>query len=98
MAQANPSFQGLANEMAILNNKIGTQGINQSIPHYEGDPKKFKEWLKEDEKYDILVQANQDRTKLIAYQSCRGPVSDLIHIYLTTHPNNTWAQLRTEQV
>ncbi|XP_060575694.1 uncharacterized protein LOC132733112 [Ruditapes philippinarum] len=91
MAQAN-----LANEMAILNNKIGTNGITQSIPHYEGDPKQFKEWLKEVEKYAVLVQANQDRTKLIAYQSCRGPVSDFIHRYLTAHPNNTWAQLRTE--
>jgi hypothetical protein len=52
--------------MAILNNKNGTQGIIQSIPLYEGDPNKFKNGFKKS-KNTVLVQANQNRTKLIAH-------------------------------
>lgn len=59
MAQGNQqNFEGLTNELAVLNNQLGTQGINHSILHNEGDPRQFKVWLKEVVKYSVLIQAN----------------------------------------
>lgn len=47
-------------------------------------------------KYLILLQANQDQIKLIAYQSCRGPVSDFIQRPLQNNANNMWDQLKAK--
>ncbi len=56
----------------------------------------LKKWVKEIEKFALLTNANDERVKLIAYQSSTGPVGDFIHRYLKDHPQNTWAQLRAE--
>ena len=46
-------FQNMAVEMSNVSTALGAQGINQIITPYEGDPKKFKDWVKSIEKYAV---------------------------------------------
>ena len=64
--------------------------MTQVITHFEGDPKGFKEWIKAVETYALLTQADTDKVKLIAYESCKGAVIDYRKIYLTEYkmPND----------
>ena len=60
------------------------------IPNrYEGDPRKFREWVKQIEKYVFMTELDAAKVKLIAYKTSSGPVSDLIERYITNTPNNT---------
>ena len=100
MAQADgnvaQAFQNLADEMGNVSIQLGAQGISQIISPYEGEPKKFKEWVKSIEKYAVLTNCDNDRIKRVAYQSSRGPVSDFIRRYQDNHPNHTWNQMKEE--
>ena len=72
-------------------------GINQIITPYEGDPKKFKEWIKSIEKYAVLANLwNDDRIKRVAYQANRGPISEFIRRYQDNNQQATWDQLKAE--
>ena len=88
-------FQNLAVEMSNVSTALGAQGINQIITPYEGDPKKFKEWVKSIEKYAVLANlGNDDRIKRVAYQASRGPVSEFIRRYQDNNQQATWDQLK----
>ena len=90
-------FQNLAVEMSNVSMVLGAQGINQIITPYEGDPKKFKEWVKSIEKYAVLVNlGNDDSIKRVAYQASRGPVSEFIHRYKDNNQQATLNQLKAE--
>ena len=89
--------QNLAVEMSNVPTALGAQGINQIITPYEGDPKKFKEWVKSVEKYAFLANlGNDDRIKQVAYQASRGPVSEFIRRYQDNNQQATWDQLKAE--
>lgn len=98
MADANVAhlFQNLAVEMSNVSTALGAQGINQLVTPYEGDPKKFKEWVKSIEKYAVLSNLGNDRIKRVAYQASRGPVSEFIRRYQDNNQNATWDQLKAE--
>ena len=67
------------------------------IPNsYEGDPRKFRDWIKQIEKYAFMTELNAAKVKLIAYKTSAGPVSDFIKRYITNNSNNTWNQLKVE--
>ena len=67
------------------------------IPNrYEGNPCKFREWIKQIEKYAFMTELDAAKVKLIAYKTSAGPVSDFIQRYITNNPNNTWNQLKVE--
>ena len=82
--------------MGNVSSALGVQGISQIVVPYEGEPKKFKEWVKSIEKYAVLTNPDNDRIKRVAYQASRGPVSDFIRRFQDRHPNNTWNQLKKE--
>ena len=92
------AFQNLAAEMGNVSTALGAQGVNQIVLPFEGEPKKFKEWVKSIEKYAALTNLDDGRTKRVAYQASRGPVSDFIKRYLELNPNATWANMKTELV
>lgn len=98
MADANIAqvFQNVAEEMGNVSVQLGAQGISQIINPYDGDPKKYKDWVKSIEKYAVLTNLDNDRIKRVAYQSSRGPVSDFIRRYHDNNPGHTWNQLSTE--
>ena len=64
--------------MAHITSAIGAHGISQFIPPFEGDPTKFKQWIKGIEKYALLTKQTDERTMYVAYQAARGSVSDFI--------------------
>lgn len=89
-------FQNLAVEMGNVSTALGAQGVNQIVLPFEGEPKKFKEWVKSIEKYAALTNLDDNKVKRVAYQASRGPVSDFIKRYSETNPQATWANMKTE--
>lgn len=89
-------FRHLATQLAGLSTVVGAQGIAQIVQNFDGDSKHYKDWVKSVEKYALLTNLNDDRIKLVAYQSSRGSVSDFIQRYLNEHPANTWDDLKAE--
>lgn len=57
--------------------------INQVITIFEGDPGKFKQWIKDIEKYAKMYDMNNKDIPKIAYVTCKGSVGDFIKRYLT---------------
>lgn len=98
MADANVAqvFQNLALEMSNVSTALGTHGINQIVTPFEGEPKKYKEWVKSIEKYAVLTNLNNDKIKRVAYQASRGPVSEFIRRYQDANQQATWDQLKGE--
>lgn len=89
-------FQNLATEMSGLHRAVGSQGVAQSIPAYNGTPSKFKEWVKSIEKYAFLNGVPADRVKFIAFQTSIGCVSSFLQRYFTDHGAATWEEVKTE--
>lgn len=85
--------QGLATAISLLNQQLG---VSHSISRFDGDPNKFREWMKEIEKYAIISQASSDKIKKIAYQASSGAVSDYIQRYLINNAEATWQQLKAD--
>ena len=98
MADANVAqvFQNLALEMPNVSTALGTQGIHQIVTPFEGEPKKYKEWVKSIEKYAVLTNLNNDKIKRVVYQASRGSVSEFIRRYQDANQQATWDQLKGE--
>ena len=58
--------------------------------------KTFANGLNPLKKYAVLVNADKDRKKLIAYQSTGGAVSGFIQRYMQANAANTWAQMKVQ--
>lgn len=56
--------------------------INQVITIFEGDPGKFRQWMKYI-KYAKMSKMNNKDIPKIAYITCKGSVGDLFKRYLT---------------
>ena len=89
-------FGRVAEQITGLTTAIGVQGVAQVIKKFKGDPKEYKDWVKAIEKYVLMSQIHRDRTKIVAFQSSEGPVSDFIQRYLTDNPAHNWDQLKAE--
>ena len=89
-------FQHLALEMGKVSTALGALGISQIIAPFEGDSRKFKDWVKSIEKYALLTDLDDDGVKRVAFQSSRGPVSDFIRRYQIRNPTVTWNAFKGE--
>lgn len=76
------NFDQINNQLNGLATAVYTQSVTQIVPMFEGDPKKYKEWLKAVEKYAKLTNISNNDVPKIAYQTCSGPVGDFIRRYL----------------
>ncbi|MEW8543127.1 MAG: hypothetical protein AB2693_06290 [Candidatus Thiodiazotropha sp.] len=95
MAASGEAYAALTNQMSNLTSAIGAHGISQFITPFEGEPAKFKPWVKSIEKYALLTKLTDERTIYVAYQSARGGVSDFISRLINV-PGQTWANLKAE--
>ena len=101
-AQAQPidpgvqAFQNLRLEVANIGQALAAQGISGSVSKFDGNQKQYREWIRSIEKYALLIGAQDDRKKMIAYQCSGGAVSGFIQRYMTANPNNTWDQLKEQ--
>ena len=80
MAQGNPppiqvnlDVQRLADALTSRND------LFVLIPtRYEGDLHKFREWIKQIEKYAFMTELDAAKVKMVAYKTSAGPVNDFI--------------------
>ena len=86
-------FQNLTAELTNVSSALTTQGIAANIPKFDGNPKFYRDWVKAIDKYAILLHVQDDRKKLMAFQSSSGAVTGFIERYMTANPQNTWEQL-----
>ena len=63
------AFQNLRVELANVTQALTAQGTSSIVSRFSGNPKNFREWIKSIETYAVLVNADEDRQKLIVYQS-----------------------------
>ena len=89
-------FANLTQELTNVSQALTAQGISNIVLRFDGNPKKYREWIKSIEKYAVLVNVPEARKKLIAYQSSGGAVSGFVQRYMTANPDNTWAQLKEQ--
>ncbi|XP_053387151.1 uncharacterized protein LOC128550971 [Mercenaria mercenaria] len=87
-------FQDLAIQLKNVSTAIGTQSVQHMISKFDGKSEDFKSWVKSIEKYSILNDLNDERKKLICYQTATGPVSDFIHRFINENQDCTWAALK----
>jgi len=91
-------IKSVGDQLAGLSTTVSAQSVAKIITPFGGDPKEYKKWVKDIEKYARLTGLNGAHTKLIAYQSSTGPVSDFLKRYLenAANQNKTWEEVKTE--
>ena len=89
-------FQQLAVQMANVSSALNAQGISQIVQVFDGNPKNFRDWIKQIEKYCKLTNIPEARKKLVAFQASKGAVSGYIQRYMDAFPQNTWNDFRGE--
>ncbi|MCG8104675.1 MAG: hypothetical protein N0C91_20110 [Candidatus Thiodiazotropha endolucinida] len=95
-AQFVAALKNVGDQMTGLSTAVNAQGVAKVIKSFEGNPKEFKEWIKGIEKYSILTRVPADQVKMVAYQSCKGPVSDFLKRHLAENQGQTWADIKKE--
>ena len=55
--------------------------LSSVVTPFEGDPAKFKQWVKEVEKYALLSGKQNHEIPTLAYMTCKGSVGDFIKRY-----------------
>ena len=93
---AEQAFQDLRLELNNVTHTLTAQGISGIVSKFDGNPKHFREWVKSIDKYAVLVNADDNRKKLIAYQTSSAAVSGFIHRYMQANAGHTWDQMRTQ--
>ena len=89
-------FQQLVVQMANVSSALNAQGISQIVQVFDGNPKNFKDWIKQIEKYCKLTNLPEARKKLAAFQASKGAVSSYIQRYMDAFPQNMYNDLRGE--
>ena len=75
---ANQDLTQLVGQLGEMTRAIHTQGISQMIQPFDGQPSRFRTWMKAIDKYAVAVGANDARKVIIAYQTSSGVVSDFV--------------------
>ena len=70
-------------QLANLSTIISAQGVSQIVGVFDGEPTKFRDWIKSIENYVLLSSGDDTLTKRLAFQTSRGAVCDYIHRYIT---------------
>ena len=86
----------LVMQLRNLELQLDVQNANRGIQLFNGEPDKYKRWIKQMEKHGVLVGADGERLKRIAFQASEGLVSDYIQRWIAGQPQGTWEQLRHE--
>ena len=78
--------QNFTNLLADLLTDISAQGVSQVVGYFDGEPTKFRDWIKSIEKYVLLAGGDVTQSKRLAYQTTGGAVSDYIQRYMAKYP------------
>ena len=74
----------IAQQFSNLSAAMTAQGVFNIVKTFDGEPSKFKQWIKDIDKYAKLVNLNNEQIPNIAYQTSTGSVCDFIKRYLET--------------
>lgn len=88
-------FRILGEKVEGMSQAINAQSIGQMIGTFDGNPTKFREWIKQIDKYAVLMNA-LNRRPVIAYQASAGVVSDFIQRFLQTEAAGDWNELKRQ--
>ena len=47
-------------------------------------------------KYDLMTEQGVEASKMVAFQTARGAVSDFIHKFIKYHPNAKWPEMKAD--
>lgn len=90
-------FRSVDGRIHNLTTTMGAQSVAKIVQNFDGSkPKEFKNWVKSIEKFATLTNIPVERTKFIAYQASKGPVSDFLKRYLDQHADHNWGQIKAE--
>ena len=56
-------------QLANLSTIISAQGVSQIVGVFDGEPTKFRDWIKSIEKYVLLTSGDDTLTKRLAFQT-----------------------------
>lgn len=90
------AFQAIRNDVRHVSLILGCQGAANTIKSFEGVLKLYHDWIREIEKYKLMVFASDQDCVMIAYQTSRGPVTGFIQRYREEHPGVNWVTLKQE--
>ena len=97
MLEFSQAVQGLNTNIERLVTNVTAQGLAQRIKNFDGsDPKKYREWVKEIEKYGKLNAIAPGTFTNVAFMTSSGPVSDFLTRYQETNPLATWHATKAE--
>lgn len=90
-------FGELTSQLTGLTSAVYTQSVSQVVTPFDGDPSKFKNYVKAVEKYATLTRLVDRDIPMIAYQTSLGPAGDYIKRYLDEKDENnqhaSWDEL-----
>ena len=69
--------------------------LSSVVTPFEGDPTKFKQWIKEVEKYALMSGKQNHEIPILAYMTCKGSVGDFIKRYFDETEIPSWNDLKT---
>lgn len=79
-----------------MSHMLSAQSIASMVQPFSGEPSKYREWMKEVEKFATVSQADDTRRIHIAYQTSRGVVSDFITRFLQAAEGPEWTELKRQ--
>jgi hypothetical protein len=68
------------------------------VHKFDGDPRNFRTWIRELERYSQIAKLSEDELSKIAHLTCSGPVADFIKRFFeennAKHQKTSWGALR----
>jgi hypothetical protein len=87
--------QVLGDHFGRLEAELRAQNLTRDIKTYNGEgTKKLKEWLREMEKFERIIQGDAVRMRIFAIQTLTGIAGDYLRRMLQQHPNANWDQIK----
>ena len=90
-------LDGISTQVKNQAEAAGSQAVGLNIQKFDGTKaSEFKSWISAIEKHAFLYNCDDNKRKLVAYQSSSGAVSDYIRRFLETRNKDTFNDLKKE--
>jgi hypothetical protein len=86
--------QLVAQRLRGIESELCFSNAQNTIKSFNGDVKQFNKYVQNVEKYLFITGGDALTARRIVYQTCTGIASDIVHRFITAHPQSTWDQLK----
>ena len=91
MAQQQQVQDRVVQQLEAVKGALDTQTVSQVVKIFEGtNPKQYRSWVRDIEKFVILNNVPQGRVIMVAYQASGGIVSDFLSRYIAMGVGLDW--------